>query len=81
MSRPRFLADNDLNDAIVLGVLRRAPAIEFKRLRDRGLETFCRDNDRHHRAHANGATTCFRPDRVLRCMPWFGIRTHPPRGV
>jgi hypothetical protein len=34
MSRPRFLADNDLNDAIVLGVLRREPAIEFKRLRD-----------------------------------------------
>ena len=37
MSRPRFLADNDLNDAIVLGVLRREPSIEFKRLRDLGL--------------------------------------------
>ena len=49
MSRPRFLADNDLNDAIVLGVLRREPAIEFKRLRDLGLETFCRDNVQHQR--------------------------------
>jgi hypothetical protein len=38
MSRPRFLADNDLNDAIVLGTLRREPAIEFARLRDLGLE-------------------------------------------
>lgn len=38
MSRPRFLADNDLNDAIVRGTLRREPAIEFARLRDFGLE-------------------------------------------
>ena len=37
MSRPRFLADNDLNDTIVLGVLRREPGTEFKRLRDLGL--------------------------------------------
>jgi hypothetical protein len=39
MSRPRFLADNDLNDAIVVGVRRREPAIEFSRLRDLGLAT------------------------------------------
>ncbi len=39
MSRPRFLADNDLYDAIVMGVLRREPAIEFARLRDLGLAT------------------------------------------
>ena len=39
MSRPRFLADNDLNDAIVVGVLRREPAAEFARLRDLGLAT------------------------------------------
>lgn len=38
MSRPRFLADNDLNDAIVRGTLRRKPAIEFARLREFGLE-------------------------------------------
>lgn len=38
MSRPRFLADNDLNDAIVRGTLRREPAIEFPRLRELGLE-------------------------------------------
>jgi predicted nuclease of predicted toxin-antitoxin system len=37
MSRPRFLADNDLNDAIVVGVRRREPAAEFARLRDLGL--------------------------------------------
>jgi hypothetical protein len=34
MSRPRFLADNDLNDAIVVGVRRREPTVEFARLRD-----------------------------------------------
>ncbi len=39
MSRPRFLADNDLNDAIVVGVRRREPAMEFSRLRDFGLAT------------------------------------------
>ena len=27
MSRPRFLADNDLNDAIAVGLLRREPAM------------------------------------------------------
>jgi hypothetical protein len=37
MSRPRFLADNDLNDAIITGMRRREPAAEFARLRDFGL--------------------------------------------
>jgi hypothetical protein len=37
MSRPRFLADNDLNDAIVTGFRRREPTAEFERLRDLGL--------------------------------------------
>jgi predicted nuclease of predicted toxin-antitoxin system len=37
MSRPRFLADNDLDDAIVLGVCRHEPLAEFTRLRDIGL--------------------------------------------
>ena len=39
MSRPRFLADNDLNDAIAVGLLRREPAVEFVRLRELGLAT------------------------------------------
>ena len=38
MSRPRFLADQDLHDAIVSGVVRIEPSIEFARLRDFGLE-------------------------------------------
>jgi predicted nuclease of predicted toxin-antitoxin system len=37
MSRPRFLADHDLNELIAAGVLRREPALEFIRLRDVGL--------------------------------------------
>ena len=37
MSRPRFLADNDLTDQIVLGVQRREPSVEFTRIRDVGL--------------------------------------------
>ncbi len=37
MSRPRFLADHDLNEQIVDGVLRREPAVEFVRVRDVGL--------------------------------------------
>lgn len=39
MRRPRYLADNDLNDAIVVGTRRREPAVEFARLRDLGLAT------------------------------------------
>jgi hypothetical protein len=39
MSRPRFLADQDFNEHIIQGVLRHEPAIEFKRLRDIGLDT------------------------------------------
>lgn len=38
MSRPRFLADNDLNETIVDGVLRREPSIEFIRAREVGLQ-------------------------------------------
>ncbi len=38
MSRPRFLADHDLNDHIVDGVLRREPIIEFFRARDVGMD-------------------------------------------
>jgi len=34
MSRPRFLADHDLNEHLVRGVLRREPAIEFIHARD-----------------------------------------------
>jgi hypothetical protein len=40
VSRPRFLADNDLNDAIVVGLRRREPAAEFARLRDLGMASW-----------------------------------------
>jgi len=39
MSRPRFLADHDLNEHIVAGVLRREPVIDFSRVRDLGIST------------------------------------------
>ena len=39
MSRPRFLADHDLNEHVIDGVLRREPALEFLRVRDVGLST------------------------------------------
>jgi predicted nuclease of predicted toxin-antitoxin system len=38
MSRPKFLADNDFIQAIIDGVLRREPSIDFGRVRDFGLE-------------------------------------------
>ena len=38
MSRPRFLADHDLNEHIVEGLLRREPEAEFVRARDVGLD-------------------------------------------
>lgn len=38
MSRPRFLADQDINDHIVRGVLHQEPAIEFLHVRDFGMQ-------------------------------------------
>jgi predicted nuclease of predicted toxin-antitoxin system len=38
MSRPRFLADNDFNENVLKGVLRREPAVEILRLREVGLD-------------------------------------------
>lgn len=37
MSRPRFLADHDLNEHIIDGVQRHEPALEFLRVRDVGM--------------------------------------------
>jgi hypothetical protein len=37
MSRPRFLADHDLNEQIVTGILRREAALAFVRARDVGI--------------------------------------------
>ncbi len=38
MSRPRFLADQDLNEHIVEGVRRREPTVEFVLARDVGMK-------------------------------------------
>jgi len=37
MSRPRFLADHDLNEMIIRLVLRLEPSVDFQRIRDVGL--------------------------------------------
>jgi hypothetical protein len=37
MSRPRLLADHDLNEHIIEGVLRQEPRMEFLRVRDLGM--------------------------------------------
>jgi len=37
MTQPRFLADHDLNEHIVAGVLRQEPTIYFVRVRDLGM--------------------------------------------
>ena len=39
MNRPRFLADHDLNEHIVAGVMRLHPEIEFVRVRDVASQT------------------------------------------
>ncbi|MFW5693507.1 MAG: DUF5615 family PIN-like protein, partial [Thermoguttaceae bacterium] len=38
MSQPRFLADHDLNEMIVVGAVRREPAVAFTRVRDTGMQ-------------------------------------------
>lgn len=37
MSRPKFLADHDLNEQIIMGVLRRAAGTEFQRVCELGF--------------------------------------------
>ena len=37
MSRPRFLADHDLNEHLITGVVRREPSLHFSRARELGL--------------------------------------------
>ena len=37
MSRPRFLADHDLNEHLIAGVVRREPSVHFCRARELGL--------------------------------------------
>ena len=37
MSRPRFLADHDLSEHIVIGALRQEPGLEFVRVREVGM--------------------------------------------
>lgn len=39
MSRPRFLADHNLNEQIVVGVLRLVPSAEFRPVRELGFAT------------------------------------------
>ncbi len=53
MSKPRFLADHDVNERILAGVERREPLIDVARVRDFGLReandgevlTFADEND------------------------------------
>jgi hypothetical protein len=44
MSRPKFLADNDLRDEIIKGVRAREPVIAFPRMREVGLAQFDDDD-------------------------------------
>ena len=66
MSRPRFLADNDLNDAIVVGVRRREPAAEFARLRDLGLAARGDPEVLDHAARERGTASEILIYRILR---------------
>ncbi len=65
MSRPRFLADNDLNDSIITGFLRREPAATFTRVRDAGLADA---SDDEVLAHAF---------RMLLCVVSHDVNTMP----
>ncbi|NDC64719.1 MAG: hypothetical protein EBZ59_12205 [Planctomycetia bacterium] len=55
MNRPRFLADHDLNEHIIAGVLRLCPGVEFHRVRDGGLADA---PDREVLLHAAQAGLC-----------------------
>ena len=54
MSRPRFLADHDLNEHIVAGVVRREPALAWVRARDVGMS-----------AHADAEVLAYAADHGL----------------
>ena len=55
MTRPRFLADHDLNEHIVTGVVRLNPEVEFVRVRDVGLAD---SSDREVLAYASRMSFC-----------------------
>ena len=72
MSRPRFLADHDLNEHIVNGAHRREPTLEIVRARDVGMHA-CPDAEVLEYASINtrhcerSMRTCYDPcDRSVR---------------
>ena len=63
MNRPSFLADHDLNEHIVAGVLRTCPGIEFLRVRDLGL------------AHASDREVLLEAARLGHCLVSHDVNT------
>lgn len=81
MSRPQFLADHNLRDRIVRGVLRREPTVQFLRARNLELDEFP-DNEFLHAAAKAGFITIshdektmagFAYDRIVRGEPMPGL--------
>lgn len=77
MSRPRFLADNDLKDAIVEGVLRRDPTAEFARARELGLDRIA-DEDVLDRAADLGLIVVSHDLNTMSAAAWRRVAAGRP---
>jgi predicted nuclease of predicted toxin-antitoxin system len=81
MSRSRFLANHDLTEAILAGVMRREPAIEFRRLRDLGMADqpdapvldYAARNGLVIVSHDVSTMTAHAADRVAAGLPMPGV--------
>ena len=69
MNRPRFLADHDLNEHIVAGVMRLHPEIEFVRVRDVGLADSSDLDELRQTCYSASASTT---ESIRRVAPGIG---------
>jgi predicted nuclease of predicted toxin-antitoxin system len=92
MSRPRFLADHDLNEHIITGLLRRDPSFDVVRCRDLGLADqpdaavleFAANHGRVVVSHDVNTMPMHAKTRMERDLPMVGllmVRQTSPVGV
>jgi predicted nuclease of predicted toxin-antitoxin system len=89
VSRPRFLGDNDLVDAIIRSIRREEPSIEFVRAREAGLEDRSDDELLAYAAREGFITVSHDVntmisaalERVAADLPMMGLAMVPQRRV
>lgn len=87
MSRPRFLADHDLNRQVIGGLVRREPAVSLSTLREWGLQTsadrdvleFAASQSLVVVSHDANTMTAAANARIVAALPMSGLIIAPQR--